>query len=264
MGLSRSSERRKSNRTIRKTQNLTPDSVSNNLSEQHFTSTLTTPYVAQVRSERILDFQEEYQMTIRVRKKLDSHQASMVLMCLIVKVIQLGFDFSAALSMDFLYLKVMGSKEFPEQIRDEKIRKTAMLAKLLISYQQGSWLTFTERERIPKEVLQTIRESGWLPSQRTLASWRNFWEPESFLELRFVRLESLIENHESNTEPYSSYTKGYGNGGKVSRIKKTRYDSELDGETTDRPETEIPLLEFEKYNTIQIAIESARAKKIQK
>jgi hypothetical protein len=264
MGHSRSSERRKLNRLIRNVQSLTPDSDSNVLPEQHFTSTLTTPYVAQVRSERILDFQEEYQMTIRVRKKLDSHSASMVLMCLISKVVTLGFDFSAALSMDFLYLKVLGSKETPELIRNEKIRKTAMLAKLLISHQQGTWLTFTTREKVPNEIVAKIVETGWLPNWRTLASWKTYWEPESFLELRFVRLTSLIENHESNTEPYSSYTKGYGNGGKVSRVKKTRYSSELDGEPTDRPETDIPLLEFEKYNSIQLSIESARAKRIQK
>jgi len=200
-------------------------------------------------------------MTIRAKRRLDRHQISMLLMVLICKVLSEGVDFTAALAMDFLYVTLVGSK-LPEEIRDEKERQTAMLAQLIIAYTKGNWLSFSDREEIPYEVRKKVLDSGWLPSKRTIKSWKPFWRPESFLEVRFVRLDSLFER-ETNTLRYSSYTKGYGNGGHISRIHKTRYDAELDGEVEDRPGAEISVTEYEIYNDILLAIESAKiAKKL--
>jgi hypothetical protein len=264
MSISRKLRRRNHRGFIGLSQNLTPDSVSNNLPEQQYSPTLTTLVHAQVGSDKVLDCLKEYQVTIRAKKKLDQHQVSMLIMVLLCEMIQIGVDFSGALTLDFLYLALLGSKETPELIRDQKARQTGMLAKLLISYQRGSWFQFSDRERLPQEVISAIKNTGWLPNRRTLLSWKTWWKPSSFLELRFVRLESLINDHEPNTEPYISYTKGYGNGGTLSRVKKTRFSAELDGETSDRPPVDIDLLEFEKINAIQLAIESAKAARVQK
>lgn len=259
-----SKRKRKSTTLVGTIQNFTPEGNSNNLPEQQSTSTLTTPYIGVARvGDSVPICQQEYQMTIRAKRHIDRHQASMLLMVLLCETIQIGFDFSGALTMDYLYLLLLGSKQDPAEIRDQKERQTAMLAKLLLSYQQGTWLSFTDRVLVPESVLVEIRKTEWLPSQRTLRSWKDWWRPRKFLELRFVRLESLIDDHEQNTIPYDSYTKGYGNGGKLSRVKKTRYSPELDGESADRPPVEISLLEFEKYNAIQLAIESARTTRIQ-
>lgn len=236
-----------------------PTDETNNLPEQTVTPIPTT-LILQVQSEQVSTISREYQMTIRTRRRLDRHQVSMILMVLICKVVKIGIDFSGALTMDFLYLNLLGSKTEPTEIRDEKERRTAMLAQLLIAYQRGTWLSFSDRERLPLPVIQKIKETGWLPNDRTLKSWEPWWRPESFLELRFVRLDSLIER-ETDTERYSGYTKGYGNGGHISRVKKTRLDFEIDGEETDRPEVEIPLVDIDTYNQILLAVESAKALK---
>lgn len=235
---------------------------SDNLSEQHVTTLPTHPYITQVCGDKVSTASQEYQMTIRAKRRLDRHQVSMLLMVLICKVLTEGIDFTAALALDFLFLSLIGSKN-PEEIRDEKERQTAMLAELIIAYTKGDWLSFTDREEIPYEVRKQIFDSGWLPNRRTIKSWKPFWRPESFLEVRFVRLDSLYER-ETNTLRYSSYTKGYGNGGHISRIQKTRIDPEIDGEVGDRPEPKISVLEYETYNNILLAIESAKLQKVLK
>jgi len=66
------------------------------------------------------------------------------------------------------------------------------------------------------------------------------------------------EKRSLETQRYSSYTKGYGNGGHVSRVQKTRYDSELDGEESDRDPPELTLTEISTYSNLLLAIEKEK------
>jgi hypothetical protein len=121
----------------------------------------------------------------------------------------------------------------------------------------------TERIKIDsKEVYEAVRDSNWLPDKRTFNSWTAYWKPEKFLEVRIVPLNTLLERDQFS-EPYSSYCKGYGEGGSRTR-QKTRYDSELDGKEYEEPlPPEINLLEVEAYQRIFLAIEAQKALRIQ-
>jgi len=205
-------------------------------------------------------FSMEFQMTIRSRvERLTRKQASMLLMVQICEIVTIGIDLPGYLTVEFLYSFLLGSKTSTE-LKEERERRTAMLAEFLLTYTRGEWMTLKEREELSQTVIQKIHSTGWLPSRDTLRSWITVYKPNLFLEVRVVRLSDLME-HPTNTEPYSGYTKGYGNGGHTVARKKTRYDSETDGETTDLPPVGFPLWEYEKYLDILLAIESEKARK---
>jgi len=136
-----------------------------------------------------------------------------------------------------------------------------MLLSVVLSWTYGDWLDLVAREPIPAHVSASIPQE-WLPVPRTYQSWKQTYDVRKFFKVRIVPLNTLIENRTSNTERYSSYTKGYGNGGHRSPTLKTPYSSELDGESTDRDPPEIPLTDFNSLNTLLISIEKAKAQKI--
>jgi hypothetical protein len=138
-----------------------------------------------------------------------------------------------------------------------------MLGNLILAEVRGSWLTLDERIKFSPDTVQAILNTGWLPDKRTYQSWKQFYNVKSFIEIYTVPLENY-DKRAVGTERYSSYTKGYGNGGHVSRIQKTRYTSELDGVATDRDPPEYSLLELDQYNDILLRIERNKITRKQK
>jgi hypothetical protein len=143
----------------------------------------------------------------------------------------------------------------PMEIREEKDRQAVLLGTLILASVQGTWMNMQERIKLSPIVVQEILDTGWLPDARTFKSWSQYHQPRTFLEVLTVPLNNFIEDRDSSTTRYSGYTKGYGNGGHLSRTKKTRYDSELDGESTDREPPGLNLLEIEQYNRLLLALE---------
>jgi len=183
-------------------------------------------------------------------------------MCLIVRSLSTGVDISMYLSLEYLLTLLVRNGHRPEEVKDEKERKTVMLAELILTFVRGNWITLSDREKLPKELVQKIIDTGWLPNNQTLGSWKQYYVPEKFLEFRIVPLETLMDRNDK-TEPYSSYTKGYGNGGQRSRTTKTRYSSELDGEDFE-DHIKIPLEDFETFTSILAMLEQAKAERRQR
>lgn len=204
---------------------------------------------------------QTYHWTVRRKvTTMTNKQASVLLKVWIVSCLREGVGLSDYLGLEYLVSYLMGGKQDPLEIRDEGDRQTVLLAILFITMLKGEWLTLGELYQIPDRQKQEIILLGWLPSKRTYGSWKNYYQPWKFLEVLAVPLDDYDERDHS-TVRYSGYTKHYGNGGHISRTLKTPYDSELDGESTDREPPEFSLQEVEQYNHILLSIEREKIAK---
>lgn len=208
---------------------------------------------------------KEFQMTIRANvTNLTTREASILLMVCNVQALRDGLDVTLYLSIEFLYALLTRSSSLkPEDIKDERVRQTCLLADLIMSSFRGEWTQMGERVRIiDREVLEAIRASGWLPDKRTYNSWITHWQPGKWLSVRIVPLDIFLERS-GNSEPYSGYCKGYGEGTSPGP-KKTPYDYELDGEEYAEPRPpEFNLLEVQAYQRILNSLEANRARRTQ-
>ena len=204
---------------------------------------------------------QTYHWTVRRKvTTMTNKQASVLLKVWIVSCLREGVGLSDYLGLEYLVSYLLGGKQDPLEIRDEGDRQTVLLAILFITMLKGEWLTLGELYQIPDRQKQEIILLGWLPSKRTYGSWKNYYQPWKFLEVLAVPLDDYDERDHS-TVRYSGYTKHYGNGGHISRTLKTPYDSELDGESTDRDPPEFNLQEIEQYNHILLSIEREKIAK---
>lgn len=240
--------------------------VTNRLVNEPATSPSPTLHMSLWVRERELDsIKTEFQMTIHSKvTNLSDKEASMLLMVCNVQALRDGLDLTLYLSMEYLYAKLTRSgSQNPEEIKEERIRQTALLAHLILSSFRGDWTSLGERiQLLDEQVYRAIADSEWLPDKRTYNSWLQHWRPEKWLEIRIVPLEYLLDRS-TYSEPYSSYCKGYGEG--TSRGPKTTpYDYELDGEEYSEPRPpEFNLLEVKAYQKIHSAIEANRVQRMQ-
>lgn len=207
----------------------------------------------------------EFHMTIRLKvTELSPKKASILLSMGVVRALTEGIDFTLYLSLEFLfnYLKKSGYDVLHHP--NEKVRQTLLLAELVLAWTRGNWYDFLEREQIPEEIRLKCFATGWVPTSRTIMSWGQFYDLERFLQVRIVPVEQLIKrNDKSTAERYSSYTRGYGNDGRPANPGKTKTNSELDGDATERPPPSFTLQEFDQYIDIINSIEKAKAEKRQ-
>jgi hypothetical protein len=226
----------------------------NLLSEQHVTPTLDPKGFFCIRS-RGVTFSTVVHWTVRLKvTNMERKSAGILLKVLAVEFCNLGLDFTGYLSVEFLVTFLMGKKTDFLEIRDEKDRQAVMLGNLILSGFRGNWLDLSERIKLSPKIIQEMVDTGWLPDGRTFASWRQYHNPRSFLQILTVPMD-LYEERDSTTTRYSGYTKGYGNGGHVSRTKKTSYTAELDGDNTEPEPPRFVLTEIAQYNQLLLAIE---------
>lgn len=233
------------------------------VSEQSLTTSPTLRVVGWVHSQMLNQISMEFQMTVRTTlTQITRKQASILLMCLVVRSTIHGVDVSMYLALEYLLTLLVRNGHRPEEVKDERERRTVMLAELILTFVRGNWITLSDREKLPVDLVNQIVSTGWLPNQQTLGSWKQYYVPEKFLEFRIVPLETLMDRNDK-TEPYSSYTKGYGNGGQRSRTTKTRPSAELDGEDFEDL-IKIPLEDFETFTSILAMLEQAKAERRQR
>ena len=239
------------------------ESVGGLQSEQHMTP---APRVSGLLVVKGMDdkfhYSHQYHWTVRKRvTEMTSRTAAILLKVWIVEAILNGISFTDYLGLEYLVSYVLGGKTSFLEIRDEKDRQAVMLGELLLSSVRGDWFQLGEAYKLPPQIQMEMIQTGWLPTKRTWASWKSYHEPWKFLEVLAVPLDTYDERDKSTTR-YSGYTKHYGNGGHISRTLKTPYDSELDGESTDREPPEFSLQEIDKYNHILLSLE--REKRLRK
>ena len=230
------------------------------ITEQSFTAPPILMYRGEITTENLSQFSMEFQMTIQTSvEQLTKKQASMLLAILNWEVLKDGIGFTEYLAMEFLLNFILKSHSDLEE-KFERTRKSVMISELILVSTRGEWISLEEREEIPEEVLREIDSLNWLPSERTVNSWKQHFNVQKFLRVRVVRLDSF-EKSERNSVRYSSYTKGYGEGGKLSPVKKTPFSFELDGDETERIPIDFSLKEISKFSQILAQIEIWKNKK---
>jgi hypothetical protein len=242
--------------TDQKPSQTTVESLGSNLSEQHVTPEPRVHGTLVVRGlEDKFQYTTEYHWTVRKRvTEMTNRTASILLKVWLVDCLLNGVSLTDYLGVEYLTNYILGQKTDPLEIRDEKDRQSVLLGLLLLAGFRGEWFTLGEVVKLPPKIVQEIGDTGWLPTKRVFMSWKQYHEPWRFLEVLAVPLDTYDVRDQSSVR-YSSYTKHYGNGGHISRTKKTPYDSELDGEATDRDPPDFNLLEIEQYNHILLSLE---------
>jgi len=231
-------------------------------SAQSVTSAPTLHMYAKFQSMQTNQFSMEYQMTIQTKvERLTRKQASILTTVCALRALTEGIDPSLYMVSEWLLNFLTKSTKQPWELWNVHEQRAAMLITTILSYTRGQWLTLSGREKLPEHMKLELISTGWFPERRTLMSWKEVYDVGKFFQVRIVPLDILIEDRSSDTERYSGYTKGYGNGGHRSPTLKTPFDSELDGEKTDRDPAEIPLTDFEKYNRLLLLIESEKIRK---
>lgn len=229
--------------------------------EQTMTPNPTTLGIGVLRA-RNSDFTFTLHWTVRLKvTTMTDREASILLKVLVVEFLERGIDLSGYLAVEYLVQFVMKGKLDPLEIREEKDRQAVMLGYFILSAIRGSWTTLDERITVTPSVISEVLQLGWLPDKRTYNSWRVYHSPRSFLEILTVPLDVFNERNQTSTR-YSGYTKGYGNGGHISRVSKTPYDSEIDGESTDREPPEFSLQQIEQYNRLLLVIEKEKMERL--
>lgn len=183
----------------------------------------------------------DYQLTVRPKVELTRYRMSMLLEVECWYATRFGINLTSWLIIEYLWERLLGSHKVWE-IRDENERRVLTLANLILLSIQTEWLTLGEHLQVNKNLLEYLEETELLASDRTIQSRKDFWETKSFLEVRAVRMDVMLER-ESGTVRYSSYTKGYGESSSMGRRQKTRPSAELDGEE-ERPEVILSLKEI--------------------
>jgi hypothetical protein len=173
-----------------------------------------------------------------------------------------GVDFTLYLAMEYLqgFLRKTGTDVL--FVKNEKMRQTLLLSELVLASIHGTWLTLGTRELLSSEVENQIIQSGWLPSERSLQSWKQHWDLEKYLRVKIVPVEYLLERQSSTAERYSGYTRGYGQDGVLPAPHKTK-DDPVDGIDAPDPPS-LNLLEFETFVNILNSIETNKARKKQR
>jgi len=226
------------------------------LSEQTVTPASTLSCVAIVRGTDNSHFSTSFHWTVRLKvTEMNDRTASILLKVLVFEQLTNGIDFTGYLSVEYLVSRLMRGNLDPMNIREEKDRQAVLLGTLILASVRGTWLNAQDRIKLPPAVIQQVFDTNWLPNARTLQSWKQYHRPRTFLEILTVPLDNYIEERDTSSQRYSGYCKGYGNGGHISRTKKTRYDSELDGESTDRKPPDLNLLEIDQYCQLLLSIE---------
>lgn len=179
-------------------------------------------------------------MTIQPKVRLNTKNCSMLSTILIYEILSSGrLYFSEYLTLYLLEDTFIRLTKGDLRMLPNKHFKGYYLLRLFMAilketdefFDISEPLEFDKIESIKlKEALQVKK---LLPNQKTIGSWKQYWRPERFFGVKIVRVETIIEEREINTQPYDSYTQGYPTGTPPS-TQTTPYSSELDGEEYEK------------------------------
>lgn len=171
----------------------------------------------------------EIQWTVRPKVKLNPYQESMILKYLVAECCaDAGWSFENYLRAFYLYDQLSGSGG-PRQIRDPRTRLVCLLAYVCLKYIP------VDGDLKCEPLIAFLQTDQFVSVNRRVLGSIIRWGGDNWLQVRAEPLELLL-NRSGDSVRYSSYCKGYGEGGSLSaQTKRTRPSAELDGEDEDRP-----------------------------
>lgn len=196
-------------------------------------------------------FVSEYHLTVRWRLSStgnDRRSASLLLSILNYQAVHFGVNFKMFLTIQFLLEFLIGNKADPLEIKDSYERCTSYTSSIILKSIEGTLLTFEDLLILGEDTRRKLIENDLILDSRVYHSRFSHWRPEKYVSLRTVPVDLYLTRSKIGI-PYSSYTKGYGEGSGYARRKgKTPYSSELDG--TEENLIVFSLKEIQQYLSI--------------
>lgn len=189
------------------------------------------------KSQRVNIQSTEIALTVRIgNKSLTVKHFRLILEVLIYEIVSDGCSLPKMLLLVHLYQQLMSSKSNPLELNDENSRRLCLLSEIIIKdlsdkefdHELPIWIL---TESLRKEII----ESNLIMTRRTYMSRKGHWQPENWLIIRPVGIDSFIDRN-GNSERYSGYCKGYGESHPSAHYKKTKPSAELDGEEAQDPQ----------------------------
>lgn len=171
----------------------------------------------------------DYHLTVQLKVRLERRQVSLLLGILSYQAVHFGVTFPMYLMLLHLNEILIGNKLRSSEIKDRYERLSVLLSQVIIRDLAGKDLFFNEPQRLSTQTRELLLNSKALMTKDVFKSRFNYWRPENFLRLKTVPVDVIVERS-GNSVRYTSYCKGYGEGGRTARREKTPPSFELDGE----------------------------------
>lgn len=194
--------------------------------------TLHQPLRVEGDQESFLINPTEYHLTIRLtHETLSRRELSLLLDVLNYQAVTWGISLTMYLAMTDLYFRLLGSKLKASEVSDFKISKVLVVTEILLRLLKDQEFSLDGRQvLIVNEKVRSLLEPA-LMSRRTYGSRYSTWRPEKFFVVRIVPVDNRFTERRRDSEPYSSYCKGYGESHPSARSQRTKPSLELDSWT---------------------------------
>jgi len=155
---------------------------------------------------------------------------------LLYEIVQQGMTLARYLLLVHLYENLLGQKTEPLDLQTDHERRLCLLSEIImIDLSDKSFDHEIPIKLLSEELTKEILDGNLIMSERTYNSRKGHWNPENWLSIRTVGIDSLIERS-GNSQRYSSYCKGYGESHPSAHLKKTKPSVELDGVEATEPQ----------------------------
>jgi len=187
------------------------------------------------RQKNLISEEFSSHFTIRSKVKLTVKMVSLLLEIESIRVASDGFTISDYFAFDWMVNFLKGNHDFHE-VLGEKSSLSCYLGYIILLSFRNRWNSLMEKNYLDQELVKWIHENIGATWDRKYQSRKQNYYLSKFLEIRIVDVKDLIDRSD-NSVRYTSYCKGYGEGGRSVRHQKTRFSYELD---RDDNEIELP------------------------
>jgi len=194
------------------------------------------------KTDRTFALSIESHITIFPKVELSKKRISLLLEEEILRVCSEGFNLIDYFGFEWMINYLIGSSDI-HNVQGKKMSTVVYCAYLfLLAYGENENLLYQKSE-VYWDLRQFVKETFGSYSDRKYQARKQIYQIEKFLMVKIENVDSLFERSSLSVR-YSSYCKGYGEGGRSVRKQKTRYSFEL-----DRDDHEVELEEFYSFST---------------
>jgi len=227
---------------------------------------------AHIRMKDVSSISQEFQMTIRAKKKLGPKAAAILLTVCSMEAVERGSDLTNYLALMFL-LEVCKTYLRTANVNLDATKRAIALAETtILALGSSGWVKLTDRKRLEDWKEEKIKSLSFYPNLRTWRSWSDYYEPQQLLELQIVPLEQSLDTTNRTSIAYSGYCKGYHESGRGYRRDghvygegRTPFDPEIDEDLVAVPiDLSLPIDKDPEYLSLTKAIQRAKEERHRK
>lgn len=183
------------------------------------------------KTEKTFSLSLESHITIYTKVELSRKRVSLLLEQEIVRVLTEGFNLVDFFSFEWMMNYLIGSQSL-HKINGKKMSVVVYAANLILLQYRDNWQFLYKKSQIHKKLKELLEEIFGKLSDRKYQARKTVYDLEKFLLVKIENVNSIIDRSQ-NSVRYSSYCKGYGEGGRSARHQSTRYSYELDRDDSE-------------------------------